>query len=168
MKGQGNGGDHAAVGVIAPSFYKGYMKGQGNGGDHTNGGGGQKYADQYNHSENYYKNMYGGKYTGGQGSNSQGQGYANQYNKSQDYWKQQYAGKWSKNGEEVQGHGKEQSSDCKTIDELNAWREGQYKTIEAFVPQVQSKKAMDRVAKEYEENKERIENPPPLSTVIFA
>ncbi|CAK9012703.1 Glutathione S-transferase [Durusdinium trenchii] len=76
---------------------------------------------------------------------------------------QQYMGKYNRQDwmKFQQQQGQQQSvpysaSDCKSLDELDAWHKRQLDTVSSFIPEAFQSSVLDNIKEEYEKNKERL------------
>eukprot|EP00439_Symbiodinium_sp_Y106_P084693 s31_g26.t1 len=146
-----------------PAGYKQYIPGSG-------GSGGGSDFQQY---MNFSKYMGGGagkqggaadfsKYMGGSG-----QAGGSDFQKYMDV--QQYMGKYTRNDwmkfQQQQNQAQQQvpysASDCKTPEELEAWKQRQLDVVNSWVPAAYQKNVLDNVDQEYKKNSERLGMAPP-------
>jgi len=146
-----------------PAGYKQYIPGSG-------GSGGGSDFQQY---MDFSKYMGGGagkqggaadfsKYMGGSG-----QAGGSDFQKYMDV--QQYMGKYTRNDwmkfQQQQNQAQQQvpysASDCKTPEELEAWKQRQLDVVNSWVPAAYQKNVLDNVDQEYKKNSERLGMAPP-------
>ncbi|CAE8619440.1 unnamed protein product [Polarella glacialis] len=103
---------------------------------------------------------------GGQGDYKKYMDFKKYMGISGQYTNKDWMSKWQEFQQKGQAsQGKEvphDAKDCKTVEELKAWKDGQVATTKEWIPKMFQKQPLDSIEKDYKSNMDRIENGTPL------